>query len=61
MVSCTVYRKAKRKAQVENSTASATIVGNLVIRHISVMQKVEKAKERERRESAKVGMTVNVG
>ena len=32
-----------------------------VIRPSSVMQKVEKQKERERRETAKVGMTVKVG
>ena len=60
-VSCTVCRKAKGRAQVEVSTASATIVESQVIRPRGVMQKVEKQKERERRETAKVGMTVKVG
>ena len=61
MVSCTVYRKAKGRAKVEVSTASATTVESQVIRPNSVMQKVEKQKERERRETAKVGMTIKVG
>ena len=60
MVSCTVCRKAKGRAKVEVSTASA-IVESQVIRPSSVMQKVDKEKERERRETAKVGMTVKVG
>ena len=50
MVSCTVCRKVKGRAKVEVSTASATTV-----------EKVEKQKERERRETAKVGMTAKVG
>ena len=61
MVSCAVCRKATGRAKVEVSTASATIVESQVIRPSSVMQKVEKQKERERRETAKVGMTVKVG
>ena len=61
MVSCTVCRKAKGRAKVEVSTVSATTVESQVIRPSSVMQKVEKQKERERRETAKVGMTVKVG
>ena len=67
MASCTVYRKVKGKAKVEISTASATIVGSQVIRPSSVTRKVEKQKERERRETAKVGQlerggqTVKVG
>ena len=61
MVSCTVCRKAKGRAKVEVSTASATTVESQVIRPSSVMQKVEKRKERERTETAKVGMTVKVG
>ena len=40
---------------MEVSTASATTVGSQVIRPSSVMQRVEKQKERERRETAKVG------
>ena len=59
MVSCTVCRKAKGRAKVEVSTASATTVESQVIRPSFVMQKVEKQKER--RETAKVGMTVKVG
>ena len=54
MVSCTVCREAKGSAKVEVSTASATIVESQVIRPSSVMQKVEKQKERETRETAKV-------
>ena len=61
MVSCTFCRKAKVRAKVEVSTASATTVESRVIRASSVMQNVEKQKERERRETAKVGMTVKVG
>ena len=53
MVSCTVCRKAKGRAKVEDSTASATTVESQVIRPSSVLQKVEKQKERERRETAK--------
>ena len=48
-------------AKVEVSTTSATTVGSQVIRPSSVMQRVEKRKERERRETAKVGMTEKVG
>ena len=47
--------------EVEVSTASATTVGSQVIRPSSVMQRVEKQKERENRETAKVGMTAKVG
>ena len=61
MVSCTVCRKVKGKAIVEVSTASTATVGSQVIRPSSVMQKVEKQKERERRETAKVGITAKVG
>ena len=61
MVSCTVFRKAKGRATVEVSTASATTVESQAIRPSSAMQKVEKQKERERRETTKVGMTVKVG
>ena len=61
MVSCTVCKKAKGRAKVEVSTASATTVESQVIRPSSVMQKAEKQKERERREIAKVGMTAKVG
>ena len=61
MVSCTVCRKVKGRAKVELSTASSTTAESLVIRPSSVMQKVEKQKERERRETAKLGMTVKVG
>ena len=39
MVSCTVRRKAKGRAKVEVSTASATSVESQVIRPSSVMQK----------------------
>ena len=46
---------------MEVSTVSAATVESQVIRPSSVMQKVEKQKERERRETAKVGMTVKVG
>ena len=60
MVSCTVCREAKGRAKMEVSTASATTVESKVIRPSSVIQKVEKQKERERRETAKVGMTVKV-
>ena len=62
MVSCTVCRKVKEpRAKVEVSTASGTTVESQVIRPRSVMQNVEKQKERERRETAKVGMTAKVG
>ena len=61
MVSCTVCRKAKGRAKVEVSTVSATTVESQVIRPSSVMQKVEMHKEKERRETAQVGMTVKVG
>ena len=61
MVSCTVCRKAKGRAKVEVSTVSATIVESQVIRPSSVVQKVEKQKERERGETAKVGMLVKIG
>ena len=40
---------------MEVSMASASTVESQVIRTSSVMQKVEKQKERERRETAKVG------
>ena len=49
-VSCTVCRKAKGRAKVEVSTASATTVESQVIRPSSVMQKVEKAKQKEGRQ-----------
>ena len=61
MVSCTVCRKAKGRAKVEVSTASATTVESQVIRPSPVMQKVEKQKERGRNETTKVGMAVKVG
>ena len=61
MVSCTVCRKAKGRAKVDFSTASATTVESEVVRPSSVIQMVEKQKERERRETAKVGMTAKVG
>ena len=62
MVSCAVCRKVKGRAKVEVSTASAATVGSQVIRPSSVMQRVETAKKkRERRETAKVGMTAKVG
>ena len=62
MVSCMVCRKVKEpRAKVEVSTASATTVGSQVIRPSSVMQRVEKQKERERRETAKVGVRAKVG
>ena len=61
MVSCTVCRKAKGRAKVEVSTASATTAESQVIRPSFVMQKVDKQKERERRETAKVGITVKDG
>ena len=61
MVSCTVCRKAKGRAKVEVSTVSATTVESQVIRTSSVMQKVEKQKERERRETVKVGQSERVG
>ena len=55
-------QKGKGKGKKwEVSTASATTVDSQVIRPSSVMQKVEKQKGRERRETAKVGMTVKVG
>ena len=41
--------------------ASATTVESQVIRPSFVVQKVEKQKERERRETTKVGMIVKVG
>ena len=63
MVSCAVCRKVKGRAKVEVSTASATTVGSQVIRPSSVMQRVEKqkARDRERRETAEVGTTAKVG
>ena len=41
--------------------ASVTTVGSQVIRPSSVMQKVEKEREREIRETVKVGMRAKVG
>ena len=61
MVSDTICRKAKERAKVEVSKASATIVESQIIRPSSVMQKVEKQKERERSETTKVGITAEVG
>ena len=61
MVSCTICRRAKGRAKVEVSTASAPTVESQVIRPSSVVQKVEKQKERERRKKAKVGVPVKVG
>ena len=61
MVSCTVCRKAKGRAKVEVPTAFATTVESQVILPSFVLQKVEKQKERERRETAKLGMTAKVG
>ena len=56
MMSCEVCRKVKEpRAQVEVSTASATTVESQVIRPSFVMQRAGKQKERERRETAKVG------
>ena len=45
MVSYTVCSRAKGRAKVEVSTASATTVKSQVIRPSSVMQKVEKQKK----------------
>ena len=45
MVSCTVCTKAKGRAKVEVSTASAATVRSQVIRPSSVMQKVESKRE----------------
>ena len=50
MVSCTDCRKAKGRAKVEVSTASATTVESQVIRPSSVMRKVKKAKGKEGRQ-----------
>ena len=50
-----------QKCKVEVSTARAATVESQVIRPSFVMQKVEKQKERERRETAKVGVPVKVG
>ena len=64
MVSCAVCRKVKEpRAIVEVSMASATTVGSQVIRPSSVTQRVEKQKgrDRERRETAKVGMRAKAG
>ena len=62
-MSFTVCRKVKGRAKAEVSTASAATVGSQVIRPSSVLQRVEKQKERdrERRETAKVGTTAPVG
>ena len=54
-------QKGKGKAKVEVSTTSATTVECQVIRPSSALHKVEKQKERERRETAKFGMTAKVG
>ena len=65
MVSCAVYSKVKGKAKVEISTASATIVGNQVIRPICKRWKNKrKGKEgrQQRLDSWKGdGQTVKVG
>ena len=53
MMSCTVCRKAKGRAKVEVSTASATTVENQVVRSSSVMQKVEKAKGKVKKGDSK--------
>ena len=53
--------KGKGKSGSFNGICYNTTVESQVIRPSSVMQKVEKQKERERRETAKVGMTVKVG
>ena len=53
MVSCEVCRKAKGRAKVEVSTASATTVESQVIRPSSVMQKVEKQKGKGKKGDSK--------
>ena len=58
MVSCTSCRKANGRAKVEVSTALGTFVETEVIRFA---KKAEKQEERERRETANVGMTAKVG
>ena len=54
-------QKGKGKGKGGSSKASATIVESQIIRPSSVMQKVEKQKERERSETTKVGITAEVG
>ena len=62
-ICCTVCRKVKELRAKGVSMASATTVESQVIRPSSVTQRVEKQKERdrERRETAKVGMRAKVG
>ena len=55
MVSCTSCREAKGRTKVEASIACVTIVQKQVIRPSSVLQTVEQQKERERRETEKIG------
>ena len=53
MVSCTVCRKAKRRAKVEVTKASATNMGGQVIRSSSVMQWGGKAKGKGKKGDSK--------
>ena len=53
MVSCTVCRKAKERAKVEVSTASATTVESQVIRPSFVIQKMEKQKGKGKKGDSK--------
>ena len=62
MVSCTVCRKGEGKGKGGSfSTALVTTAGSQVIRPSFVLERVEKQRDREGRETAKVGMTAKVG
>ena len=64
MMSCTVCREAKEpRAKVEVSLVSGSIWGSQVLGHVLLCKgwKRKKERDRERRETAKVGMRAKVG
>ena len=61
MMSCTVRRKVKGRAKVEVSTASATTVEVRSFGQVLSCKRWKSKRNRERRETAKVGMTAKVG
>ena len=61
MVSCTVCRKAKGRQKWKFQRHLLQLWKVRSFGQVLLCKKVEKQKERERRETAKVGMTVKVG
>ena len=61
MVRCTVCRKAKGRAKVKVSTASATTVESLVIRPNSVMQRWKSKRKGKQGRQQRLEMTAKGG